>query len=101
MTPDEAKRVMREVEEAQARRARDERIQMNTPGEVLDHTPLSYGIYTGKTPNDIAERDPDYLCWAYEEWTPKPCSELLYRECLKDVAESNRQRRVERYQAED
>lgn len=71
---------------------------MTTAADLLDHTPLNRGKYIGDTPSDIAGLDPDYLAWAYERWTPKPCSELLYRECLKDIAESNRQRRVERDQ---
>ena len=74
---------------------------MTTPGEVLDHTPLHKGKYIGQTPNEVAERDPDYLCSAYERWTPKPCSELLYKACLADIAESDRQRRVDRDQADE
>ena len=73
---------------------------MNTPAEQLDHTPLNRGKYIGKTPSDVAERDPAYVAWAYEKWMPKPCSELLYRECLKDLREENRQYRVSRDQEE-
>lgn len=69
--------------------------------DELDHTPLHKGKYAGQTPSDVAERDPGYLAWAYEAWTPKPCSELLYKECLRDVADESRSRRVARDQDHD
>jgi hypothetical protein len=74
---------------------------MTTAAEQLDHTPLHKGKYIGKTPSQVAERDPAYLVWAWENWTPKPCSELLFKECRKDAAEETRQRRVARDQDYD
>lgn len=70
-----------------------------TPDERLDHTPTRGGKHPGKTWNEVAELDPSYVTWAYETWSTPPCSELLYRECLKDVAESRRQARVSRDQS--
>lgn len=74
---------------------------MTTAADELDHTPLHRGKYIGQTPSDVAESDPGYIAWAYETWTPKPCSELLYKECLKDVANEARSRRVARDQDRD
>ena len=74
---------------------------MTTAADELDHTPLNRGKYIGKTPSHVAERDPAYVVWAYENWTPKPCSELLYKECKKDAEEDLRQRRVARDQDYD
>lgn len=71
---------------------------MTTAADELDHTPLHKGKYIGQTPSDIAGLDPDYLAWAYEHWSQKPCSELLYKECLRDVADESRSRRVARDQ---
>jgi len=72
-----------------------------TKAEDLDHTPLSKGKYGrihktgGLTPSRVAEIDPSYLVWCYENWVPKPCSELLYRDCLKDIRRSPGQRESE------
>lgn len=76
-----------------------------TAAESLDHSPMAKGKYgpkrgNGNTPNWVAEHDPEYLVWAYENWDPKPCSHLLYLECIKDVGESKRQERVARDQDE-
>lgn len=72
-----------------------------TPGEQLDHAVLNRGKYIGKTPSEVSERDPAYIVWAYENWVPKPCSELLYKECLNDVRQEAQQRRVARDQDHD
>lgn len=74
--------------------------------EQLDHTPLKKGQYGtkhksgGLTPSQVAELDPAWLVWAYEAWNPKPCSQLLYRECVKEIEEGQRQNRVARDQDE-
>lgn len=60
---------------------------MTTPEDELDHTPFDRGKYKGKTPSDVAEKDPEYIVWAYDNWTPKPCSKLLYQDCLRDLGE--------------
>ena len=72
--------------------------------EVLDHTPLKFGKFRGKTPEQVAEIDPRYLCWAYETVSNFPtCSDALYRECggrgHKAVAETAEQK-YERQQRE-
>lgn len=71
--------------------------------EALDHSPMKKGKYGPQrgnqlTPNQVAEIDPAYLVWAYEAWDPKPCSHLLYRECVKDVADNKQSVRVARDQ---
>lgn len=51
----------------------------------LDHTPLTFGKYRGKTPNDVSESDPRYIVWLYETVKDRDtCSQLLYKECKGD-----------------
>lgn len=74
-----------------------------TAAEQLDHSIMTRGKYSlgrgnPQTANWVAEHDPGYLVWAYESWTPKPCSDLLYRECKREVEEDRRQSRVARDQ---
>lgn len=69
-----------------------------TQGEQLDHTPLNKGRYQDLTASQVAEKDPAYLVWAYESWTPKPCSDLLYRDCKADVSRDLQHHRVARDQ---
>jgi hypothetical protein len=60
-----------------------------TTAEQLDHTPLTFGKYAGKTPDQISEVDPNWLCWAYENVKTKPtCSTLLYKSCLAETRDS-------------
>lgn len=50
----------------------------------LDHTPLTFGKYSGKTPNDVASIDPHWLVWAFNNVTNRvTCSRLLANECEK------------------
>lgn len=50
-------------------------------GAMLDHTPLKFGKYRGKTAEWISEENPGYLRWAYENVAGFPvCSDALYRE---------------------
>lgn len=54
---------------------------MSNPSDI-DHTPLTFGKYVGKTPNEIAEIDERYICWMFREVKNRPtCSELLYKAC--------------------
>lgn len=69
-----------------------------THDELLDHSPLRGGKHPGKTPSEVAEKDPGYIVWAYETWSNKPCSALLYQACKTDFDEELRQRRVSRDQ---
>ena len=53
-------------------------------GQQLDHTPLGFGMWKGKTPSQVAEagqRGESWLRWAYESLDNPPCSEALYRSC--------------------
>jgi hypothetical protein len=53
--------------------------------ETLDHEPLKFGKFKGKTPRHIAEHEKDgeqYLVWAYETVGGfDVCSHALYRDC--------------------
>lgn len=50
----------------------------------IDDTPLKFGKYRGYTPNEIAEKDPKYIVWAFENLDTKPCSKDLYKCCELD-----------------
>lgn len=51
-----------------------------------DHIPLTFGRYNGMTPNEVAEQDPAWLVWAYNNVKNRvTCSALLVNECEKDV----------------
>lgn len=49
--------------------------------EQLDKIPLQFGKWAGKTPNEIADLDPGYVVWLYDECTPQRCSRALYLAC--------------------
>lgn len=67
-------------------------IDKHNDAEALDHTPLTFGKYQGKTPNEISEMDSSYLVWAYENVTNRPiCSQLLYASCKEAKEEGNSQ----------
>jgi hypothetical protein len=76
-----------------------------TESEALDHSPMKRGKYSAlrgnpKTPNQVAEIDPAYIVWAFDAWDSRPCSHLLYRECVKDIADNKQSLRVARDQDE-
>ena len=51
----------------------------------LDKTPLTFGKYRGKTPDEISEIDPSYIVWMCKSIKDRPtCSEFLYECCLYD-----------------
>ena len=58
-----------------------------TPDEVLDHTKLTFGKYKDrKTPSEVAEIEPSYIVWMYENVNDKPtCSKALYEDCRLDA----------------
>lgn len=69
-----------------------------TADEQLDHSVMPRGKYSAKqnnprTANWVAEHDAAYLVWAYDSWTPKPCSALLYKECKREIEEDKQQGR--------
>ena len=53
--------------------------------EMLDHSPLTFGMYKGKTPAQVSEDGPrgeKYIRWLYETVDNKPtCSAALYKAC--------------------
>ena len=52
--------------------------------EKLDHTPLTFGKYRGKTPSAVAETEEgaEYIVWLFDTVKNKPtCSETLARDC--------------------
>lgn len=72
------------------------------PGDdELDHRPMGKGKHRNITANECADRDPEYLVWAYETWADKPCSQLLYEATRADALERRRQSRVARDQAHE
>ena len=55
--------------------------------ESLDHTPLKFGKHRGETPEQVADKDPDWLVWAYETVKNRPvCSSALYRDCKEETS---------------
>ena len=62
-----------------------EAVPAETADEKLDHTPLTFGKYKGKTPSDVAEKDPSYITWMYENVKNKnTCSARLYKACANE-----------------
>ena len=64
--------------------------------DELDHTPLTFGKYGptcpggALTPDQVSQKDPNWLVWAYENVKDKPvCSKLLYLACLEDDADTS------------
>ncbi len=49
-----------------------------------DDTPLAFGKHMFKTPNEIADIDPNYITWLYEEFGDKYVSRSLYLACEMD-----------------
>lgn len=62
---------------------------MSRRNPALDRSPLVFGKYNGKTPNEVAEIDPSYVVWMYENVSPAPCSTALYEDCRIDVDEND------------
>lgn len=58
-------------------------MQFKTRDEELDHSPLDFGKYSGKTPNEISEIDPKYVIWMYQNFEHPPCSKMLYQACIE------------------
>lgn len=57
---------------------------MSTYDDDLDHTPLTFGMHKGKTPDEVSElKDGEnYIRWMFEAVENKPtCSRLLYEAC--------------------
>ena len=52
-----------------------------------DDTPLAFGKHKGKSPSMIADTDPDYILWLYEDTDTNAVSEELYEACANDISE--------------
>lgn len=58
----------------------------------LDHTPLTFGRYKGRTPDQVAEEDPAYIVWMFKKVTTLPtCSKLLADACEPECREYDNQ----------
>lgn len=54
----------------------------------IDHTPLTFGKYKGKTAEEVSIKDPAYIVWMFKNVSGKnTCSEALYRDCLQEIEE--------------
>lgn len=51
-----------------------------------DNIPLTFGKYKGESPNDIAEHDPGYVVWLYEN-KPELVSRTLAVACDQESGE--------------
>lgn len=58
---------------------------MSRRNPALDRSPLVFGKYKGRTPEEVAEIDQSYVVWMYENVSPAPCSTELYEDCRRDV----------------
>lgn len=52
-----------------------------------DTTPLTFGKYKGQTPEAVAEYDPSYIVWMFENVRTAPCSKALANDCKQNVRE--------------
>lgn len=52
----------------------------------IDNLALTYPKYRGKTPVQVAVRDPSYLVWCFEKFGTQVCSQEL-RDWCKQVAD--------------
>ena len=51
----------------------------------IDDRPLTFGKYKGETPSEIAQHDPHYITWIYENVEPCSVSTELYDECYQEI----------------
>lgn len=51
----------------------------------LDNTPLTFGKYEGLTPTQIADSDPSYIIWMWENLKGSKCSDTLYEDCVTEL----------------
>ena len=67
---------------------------MNDKETESDSEPFEFGKHKGLTPNQIAEEDPGWLVWAYENIKQKRaygfpiCSRTLYLACKDERDDS-------------
>jgi hypothetical protein len=51
------------------------------PQVDIDNQPLRFGKYKGQTPNQIAEHDPGYITWLWDNLDDPPCTKSLALAC--------------------
>ena len=49
------------------------------PKRDMDKQPLGFGKYAEQTPEEIAEADPSYIVWMYENVEPKDVAEIYIK----------------------
>lgn len=62
----------------------------------LDETPLTFGKYKGKTPDEISDLDPSYIVWMYDTIKPHLCSEAMYKYCKRELKEYEQEKEDDR-----
>jgi hypothetical protein len=55
----------------------------------LDNTPLTFGKYAGWTPDEVADEDPSYIVWLWENTDIRRCSKAMYVFCKKSIVEDD------------
>lgn len=53
----------------------------------LDEQRLTFGKYQGYTPEQVADADPEYIVWLYDNHKEKYCSRPLRELCAMDIRE--------------
>jgi hypothetical protein len=56
---------------------------------VKDTTILGFGKYRHLTPDEIAETDPSYIVWMYDNVRPRRCSKSLRDACEHDIVDDD------------
>jgi hypothetical protein len=58
------------------------KISENDKDRSIDDTPITFGKYKGLKPRYIADRDPQYILWMYENVKHAvTCTKELYNQC--------------------
>lgn len=58
--------------------------------EGIDDTPITFGKFKGKTPDEVSEIKPDYIVWMWDNFLDPPCSEALYNFCVRETGKWTR-----------
>ena len=68
----------------------------------IDDTPLRFGKHRGSTPNQVAQTDPSYIVWLYENANSPPIvSRPLYLACEIEKMESDAEQHQDDYRDYD
>lgn len=62
---------------------------MNPHKMTIDNKPIGIGKYRYLTPNEVAEDDPGYIVWLYDNLFPRRCSKALRDACDADLQEED------------